>query len=220
MLVKRGVVGVVVGVAVGVAVGVGVVVAVAVAVAVVVVVGVGVGVAVVVVVGVAVVVGVGVVERGGCREPVLVTRGAVVVVVAVAVAVGVGVVVAVGVVVVVAVGESEEAALNQSYLGIPTHVAVCRECAGRGLDPAQASRNTIGCVECGGVGFHGINPFDPTDALPGSAYRVAVYAARYRRGCFPLINPLDARADQRPDLVLLDDLQTGVSDAEFDDDID
>lgn len=72
----------------------------------------------------------------------------------------------------------------------------CESCRGVGIRPYHERQGQKGsfCIDCDGVGYLGVDPYEPSADVAGSIERVA----RYRAG-MPLWDPFDfrpAEADQ------------------------
>lgn len=67
----------------------------------------------------------------------------------------------------------------------------CPQCETTGFKNPQKTSSGLR-QRCGGIGYHGIDPFQPCRNERGTNARVGVYAARYRAG-LPIFNDADHR---------------------------
>lgn len=73
------------------------------------------------------------------------------------------------------------AALRADFSAREGGAVVCETCNGAGqVRPKHGERWCYWrwCEACNGVGYHGV-PVGPTDAAPGSPWKITVLAARY-----------------------------------------
>lgn len=73
--------------------------------------------------------------------------------------------------------------------GKPLTAVVCPDCGGRGR-LFQSTPELDECKNCAGLGWFGIDPWQPVAARPGSPEKVAMLTVRYASGV-PLWNEQD-----------------------------
>ena len=74
----------------------------------------------------------------------------------------------------------------------PPPAPPCPDCHGSGFNGRCGNHPGQLCRHCDAVGFLNLDPLEPCRTGPGTTYRAARYAARYRAG-LPIFSPDDCK---------------------------